>query len=88
VELQSNIEFLSFGCKATQQNVMGLKCPNCALPMDFVGRYLMDVRLESAAPGHVKDFEVWRCEKCVKLFVDPGDGKLRETERLPRDTLP
>jgi uncharacterized protein with PIN domain len=65
-----------------------VKCPYCGLPMDFVGRYLMDVRLESAAPGHVKDFEVWRCEKCAKLFVDPGDGKLRETERLPRDTLP
>jgi len=55
--------------------------------MDFVGRYLMDVRLESAAPGHVKDFEAWRCEKCSKLFVDPGDGKPHETDRLPRDTL-
>jgi hypothetical protein len=56
--------------------------------MDFVGRYLMDVRLESAAPGHVKDFEAWRCEKCSKLFVDPGDGKPHETERLPTDALP
>ena len=65
-----------------------MKCPYCSLPMDFVGRYLMDVRVESAAPGHVKDFEAWRCERCGKLFVDPGDGKPHETERLPKDTLP
>jgi len=44
--------------------------------MDFVGRYILDVRLESAAPSHLKDFEAWRCEKCGNLFVDPGDGKL------------
>jgi len=36
------------------------KCPNCSLPMDFVGRYILDVRLESAAPSHLKDFEAWR----------------------------
>lgn len=64
-----------------------MKCPYCGVPMDFVRRFLMEVRLESAAPGHVKDFEVWRCEKCQKLFVDPGDGKPHETERLPTDTL-
>ena len=45
-------------------------------------------RLESAAPGHVKDFEAWRCDRCGKLFVDPGDGQPHETERLPKDTLP
>ena len=48
----------------------------------------MDVRLESAAPGHVKDFEAWRCDRCGKLFVDPGDGQPHETESLPKDTLP
>jgi len=56
--------------------------------MDFVGRYILDVRLESAAPSRLKDFEAWRCEKCEKLFVDPGDGKPRETENLPKDALP
>ncbi|HXZ91091.1 MAG TPA: hypothetical protein VEG61_08510 [Candidatus Dormibacteraeota bacterium] len=65
-----------------------LKCPYCGLPMDFVGRYLMDVRLESAAPGHVKDFEAWRCDRCGKLFVDRGDGQPHETDGLPKDTLP
>jgi hypothetical protein len=56
--------------------------------MDFVGRYILDVRLESAAPSHLKDFEAWRCEKCEKFFVDPGDGKPHETENLPKDGLP
>jgi len=55
--------------------------------MDFVGRYILDVRLESAAPSSLQAFEVWRCEKCVKMFVDSGDGKLRETEQLPRGAL-
>src|SRR3990172_6062044 len=39
-----------------------MKCPNCNIPMDFVARYILDVRLESAAPSHLKDFEAWRCE--------------------------
>jgi len=56
--------------------------------MDFVGRYILDVRLESAAPSHLKDFEAWQCEKCGKLFVDAGDGKVHETEHLPKDALP
>ena len=65
-----------------------MRCPNCSLPMDFVGRYILDVRLESAAPSHLKDFEAWRCEKCGKFFVDPGDGRPHETERLSEDALP
>jgi hypothetical protein len=55
--------------------------------MDFVGRYILDVRLESAAPSHLKDFEAWRCEKCAKSFVDIGDGETRETEQLPKEGL-
>ena len=55
--------------------------------MDFMGRYILDVRLESAAPSHLKDFEAWRCEKCGKLFVDPGDGRCYETETLPEGGL-
>jgi hypothetical protein len=50
--------------------------------MDFEGRFILDFRLESAAPSHLKDFEAWRCERCGKLFVDSG-GKLHETDRLP-----
>lgn len=65
-----------------------MKCPNCGIPMDFVGRYIHEVRLESAAPSHLKDFEAWRCDKCGKLFVDAGDGQAHETERLPPDVLP
>ena len=64
-----------------------MKCPNCTLPMDFMGRYILDVRLESAAPSHLKDFEAWRCEKCGKLFVDSGDGRPLETETLPEGAL-
>jgi len=56
--------------------------------MDFVGRYILEVRLERAAPSHLKDFEVWRCEECVKMFVDSGEGQLHETERLPQGALP
>lgn len=55
--------------------------------MDFLGRYILDVRLESAAPSHLKDFEAWRCEKCGKMFVDSGDGVPRVTERLPEGAL-
>lgn len=55
--------------------------------MDFVGRYILDVRLESAAPSHLKDFEAWRCEKCAKQYVDPGDGHPHETEQLPSGSL-
>lgn len=64
-----------------------MKCPNCSLPMDFVGRYILDVRFESAAPSHLKDFEAWRCEKCGRLFVDPGDGRPYETQTLPEGGL-
>jgi len=56
--------------------------------MDFVGRYILDVRIESAAPAHLKDYEAWRCDKCGKLFIDPGDGRPYESERLPPDPLP
>jgi len=56
--------------------------------MDFLGRFILDVRLESAAPSHLKDFEAWRCEKCGKMFVDPGDGLPHETETLPKWALP
>jgi hypothetical protein len=56
--------------------------------MDFVDRFIIDVRLESAAPSHLRDLEAWRCEKCGKLFVDPGDGHPHETERLPSGALP
>jgi len=52
--------------------------------MDFEGRFILDVRLESAAPSHLKDFEAWRCERCGKLFVDSGDGHLHETDHLPK----
>jgi len=55
--------------------------------MDFVGRYILDVRIESAAPSSLQAFEVWRCEKCDKMYVDPGDGKPRETDKLPTGVL-
>lgn len=55
--------------------------------MDFVGRYILDVSTESAAPSQLRDFEVWECEKCAKTYVDLGDGKPHEMEQLPRDTL-
>ncbi len=48
----------------------------------------MEVRLESAAPSHLKDFEGWRCEKCGKLFIDAGDGVAHETDQLPKGALP
>jgi len=65
-----------------------IRCPNCNVPMDFVDRYILDVRLESAAPSHLTDFEAWRCGKCGRLFVDSGDGHPHEIERLPKDSLP
>jgi len=55
--------------------------------MDFLGGYILDVRLESAAPSHLKDFEAWRCEKYGKLFVDPSDGQPHEAEHLPQGDL-
>jgi hypothetical protein len=55
--------------------------------MDFVGRYILDVRLESAPPSHLKDFEAWPCEKCGKLYVDSGDGRSHEAEQLPNGAL-
>ena len=55
--------------------------------MDFVGRYILDVRIESAAPSSLQAFEAWQGEVCVKMYVDLGDGKLHETEQLPRGTL-
>jgi len=55
--------------------------------MDFVGRYILDVRIESAAPSHLQDFEAWRCENCSKMYVDPGDGKPHEVDQLPRGIL-
>ncbi|MGA2461410.1 MAG: hypothetical protein ABSF82_08320 [Candidatus Bathyarchaeia archaeon] len=62
--------------------------PECKLPMNFMGRYIVEVRLESAAPSHLKDYEAWSCEKCEKLYVDPGDGQPHETESLPKGALP
>lgn len=64
-----------------------IKCPNCNSPMDFVGRYILDVSVESAAPSHLQDFEVWQCEKCAKTYVDPGDGRPHEVEGMPRGVL-
>ena len=64
-----------------------MKCPNCKMSMDFIASYILEVRLESAAPSHLKDFEAWRCEKCGKLFVDPGDGQPHETKSLPKGAL-
>jgi ubiquitin C-terminal hydrolase len=56
--------------------------------MDFVGRHIFEVRIESAAPSQLKDVEAWRCEKCAKQYVDTGDGSLHETEQLPSGSLP
>jgi uncharacterized protein with PIN domain len=67
--------------------VSAIKCPNCNLPMDFVDRYILEVRPESAAPSHLRDLEAWRCEKCGRLFVDPGDGQPHETKTLPERSL-
>jgi len=55
--------------------------------MDFAGRYILDVSVESAAPSHLQDFEVWQCEKCAKTYVDPGDGTPHEVEGMPRGVL-
>ncbi len=66
---------------------MKIKCPSCSLQMNFVGRYILDVSLESAAPSHLKDFEAWQCDGCGKLFVDSGDGRPREAEHLPKGVL-
>jgi hypothetical protein len=55
--------------------------------MNLVGRYILNVRLESTVPSHLRDLETWRCEKCAKSFVDIGDGETRETEQLPKEGL-
>jgi len=55
--------------------------------MDFIRRLILDLRLESAAPSHLKDFEAWRCEKCGKLYVDFGDGRPHEVDKLPEGAL-
>jgi hypothetical protein len=55
--------------------------------MDFMGRYVLDVRIESAAPAQLQDFEAWRCEKCSKTYVDAGDGRPHEVEHVPEGIL-
>jgi len=55
--------------------------------MDFIGRYIFDVQLESAAPSQLNDLEAWRCENCGRLFVDLGDGRPHETKTLPKGGL-
>lgn len=52
--------------------------------MDFLGRYVVGMRLESAAPTHLTDLEVWRCESCGTNFGQSGSGELTE---LPEDML-
>ena len=64
-----------------------MKCPKCSAPMDFLGRYILDVSNESAAPSRLQAFEAWRCEKCDRMYADSGDGRPHEVERLPTGIL-
>ncbi len=51
--------------------------------MDFQGRYVVRMALESAAPVHLTDLEVWRCDSCGKNFGEAGGGEMFE---LPEDS--
>ncbi len=55
-----------------------MNCPKCERRMDFVGRYIFGVSLESAAPVHLRDYELWRCELCHVAFAESGIGEVLE----------
>ena len=55
--------------------------------MDFVGRYIFGVSLESAAPVHLRDYELWRCEPCRVAFAESGIGEILEVSYEDAENL-